>query len=185
MRARTHQSPFRWRVKSRTLPRSGTCSSLPPDLSRDKSRHCLDGRACHPAAPRARRSSGQRSTGPLLFPHHPPAGAFPRPPGRLRPDSRTLGRVDDPTLPDPCRPGVRRINRSTGAIDRARARHHVGDHHRARAGPCPCQPLFAERGPDIRRPVIGDGDLDAVEIGAALCRLGTERGRSGSARRPG
>jgi len=42
-----------------------------PGLSRDKSRHCLDGRACHPAAPQARRSSGQRPTGPLLFPHPP------------------------------------------------------------------------------------------------------------------
>jgi hypothetical protein len=51
-----------------------------PDLTRVKS-----GRACHPARLRGGRSSGQRSTGPLLIPHHPPASAFRTYPGSRAP----------------------------------------------------------------------------------------------------
>ena len=89
-------------------------------------------------------SSGQRSTGPLLTPHHPPAGALPRAPGPPDAGGRSTGKRSTgpflvrshprqarsdcdrprgwPTPPGLCRPGVRRFNRSTGAIDRAKAR---------------------------------------------------------------
>jgi hypothetical protein len=60
--------------------------SFLPDLTRVKSGHCPDGRACDPAAPRARRSSRKSSTGRFLIAHHPPAGAFSRPPRQARPD---------------------------------------------------------------------------------------------------
>jgi len=51
------------------------------DLTRVKST-----RACHTARPRGGRSSGQRSTGPLPSPHHPPAGAILAPASQARPD---------------------------------------------------------------------------------------------------
>jgi hypothetical protein len=69
-------------------------NTLPPsflsDLSVDKSGHCPDGRACHPAAPRARRSSRKSSTGRFLIAHHPLGRRVPRPPRQSRPDYRCL-----------------------------------------------------------------------------------------------
>jgi hypothetical protein len=62
-------------------------SSL-PDLTSVKSGPCPDGRACHPAAPRARHSSRKSSTGRFLIAHHPFGRRVPRPPRQSRPDYR-------------------------------------------------------------------------------------------------
>jgi len=59
------------------------------------------------------RSTGKRSTGPFLIRSHP---------RQPRPDYERVAQPDSPTPPDPCGSGVRPFNRSTGAIDRAKAR---------------------------------------------------------------
>ena len=69
-----------------------------PDLTRVKSGHCPDGRACHPAAPRARRSSRKSSTGRFLIAHHPLGRRVPRPPRQARPDFPAIA-LAQPPLP--------------------------------------------------------------------------------------
>ena len=74
------------------LARPGAICVL-PDLSVDKS-----GRACHPAAPRARRSSRKSSTGRFLIAHHPLGRRVPRPPRQARPDFPAIA-LAQPPLP--------------------------------------------------------------------------------------
>ena len=75
------------------------------DLTRVKSV-----RACHPAAPRARRSSRKSSTGRFLIAHHPPAGAYPRPPRQTRPDFQANPPAQHPL---PCGLRLRATDRAT------------------------------------------------------------------------
>ncbi len=70
-------------IRPNTVP-----PSFLPDLTSVKSGHCPDGRACHPAAPRARRSSRKSSTGRFLIAHHPLGRRVPRPHRQPRPDYR-------------------------------------------------------------------------------------------------